>query len=497
MPKKNPIIERVIQLRTQHFGKRGKSIFARELGISPSTYNYYEQDRVPPADILLKMSKATGVGLGWLIAGEENFADASNNSSNAGPGSDIGRAVEALVTENPQLRQAISAFIEIICEKNNIENTLIGSDSRDESRSLVEGSDKSNNVEGETRSVGGKNECGDLMDGSRSVQSADVGGGDIKNGDGTRSVRESDVKSGSVVRGDMVNGVGVEDVRGELRGDGEGDLKNGSRRLVRRDNRLGEVVNETQDGTHGVGGSGSTKEIAVDGKLRNGLRGVGDGDIGGEVVGGVDADVKNGMRGGNVGGGLRDGVGMIPVLGRTAAGIVHCWDQCGEPKSWQAETKLAELVKKHIGKDIVGSNSGEVEVDSDAAKLAGVLVGKIDRSACIVGVSSSDEGVVEFVDSFDMAKRYPDCFGLRVDGDSMRPMICDGDIVILSPSVPAKQGSVAVAKVRDQIGVTCKIVRFDGGQVHLVAGNENYETRVVERGQLIWALAVLGHVRRR
>ncbi|MCK4885742.1 MAG: S24 family peptidase, partial [Planctomycetes bacterium] len=243
-----------------------------------------------------------------------------------------------------------------------------------------------------------------------------------------------------------------------------------------------------------VVGGGSGKGIAVDGKLAGTSQSLRDANV-------IDRDKDGG--GSGYPSGLGDGVSklvkerMIPVLGRTAAGIIHCWDQCGTPDSWQAETKLAELVKKHIGKDIVGSNSGEVEVDSDAAKLAGSLAGRFDTNAYVVQVSADDEGIVEFVGCCDIAKRYPDCFGLRIDGDSMRPRICDGDIVILSPSVPAKQGAIVVAKVRDQIGVTCKIIRFDGEQVHLVAGNENYETRVVERGQLIWALAVLGHVRQR
>ena len=362
--KKNPIIERVIQLRVKHFGKRGKSDFARKLDISPSTYNYYEQDRVPPADILLKMSKVTGTGLDWLIAGENIFANALNNSSSVGPGSDIGRAVDVLVAENPKLRRAVSAFIEIICEKNNIKNPLISSDDFSER---------------------------------------------------TQSDRGS-----------------------------------------------------------------SVDRIAVDDKLSGEPQ-----SVGGNSVNEGEFDE------------LRGAERMIPVLGRTAAGIIHCWDQCGTPDSWHAETKLTELVKKHIGRDIVCSNNGDVEVDSYAAKPARSPAGSFDTNAYIVQVSGDDEGIVEFVDSCDMAKKYPDCFALRVDGDSMMPRICDGDIVILSPSVQAKQGSIAVAKLRDQIGVTCKIIRFDKGQVYLVAGNENYETRVVEQDQLIWALAVLGHIKQR
>jgi len=496
--RKNPIIERIIQLRVQHFGERGKSDFARELGISPSTYSYYEQDRVPSADILLKMSRITGVGLDWLITGENIFANAKNNSSGAGVKRDIGRVVEALVAENPKLERTISTFIEIICEKNDIKNPLIGSNNfRERTQGVVDRDIKSSNT-----------------------------------GDGGQGLVEHDIKSSNA--GDGGQGLVEHDIKSSNTGDD-------GRGLVEHSNKSSNAGQQTQDGLRSVGGeaeksrsgdknwfdelkggarsvvsSGSERKIAADGKLAGKSRSVvgggserkiaADGKLTGKSQSLRDADVRDRDKDGGGSGdssGLGDGVSklvkerMIPVLGRTAAGIIHCWDQCGMPDSWQAETKLAELVKKHIGKDIVCSNNGEVEIDSDAAKLAGRLAGRFDTNACIVQVSADDEGIVEFVDSCDMAKRYPDCFGLRVDGDSMMPRICDGDIVILSPSVLAKQGSIAVAKVRDQIGVTCKIIRFDKEQVHLVAGNENYETRVVERNQLIWALAVLGHVKQR
>ena len=57
------IIDRIILLRTQHSGPRGKSLFARELGISASTYNYYEKDRVPPIETLLNICDVTGADL--------------------------------------------------------------------------------------------------------------------------------------------------------------------------------------------------------------------------------------------------------------------------------------------------------------------------------------------------------------------------------------------------------------------------------------------------
>jgi transcriptional regulator with XRE-family HTH domain len=66
------ICERLKQVRVQVCGPRGQSHFAALLGLSPSTYNYYEKGRVPPVDVLDRTARLTGVPLLWLIRGEPN-----------------------------------------------------------------------------------------------------------------------------------------------------------------------------------------------------------------------------------------------------------------------------------------------------------------------------------------------------------------------------------------------------------------------------------------
>ena len=95
----------------------------------------------------------------------------------------------------------------------------------------------------------------------------------------------------------------------------------------------------------------------------------------------------------------------------------------------------------------------------------------------------------------EIYKLFPDAFALQIDGDSMAPRINDADIVILSPSVPAAQGYVAVARLADQIGVTCKLIRTTQSQVHLIPINERYETKTMPKENLLWALAVLCHIK--
>lgn len=342
------IIERVRLLRNQHAGSRGKSKFARALGVSPSTYSYYENNRVPPIEILLKICEVAGANLGWLLTGEEppktpvsepeRFAFGPNKESTSGPSgcfadspkASLLRKLDVLLGENPELAEPVLAFIGLLCEKRGVEKEL-----------------------------------------------------------------HSKIAPARV----------------------------------------------------------SSAKTSADKPSRP---------------------------------------GWIPVLGRTAAGMIHFWDQTFLPEPKQAVTELDELVKKHIGKAIIGSVDGTVSIDLRARAL---VDGLKKRQANLIQVSGQDaEQIVEFIHCEGIFELFPDSFALQIDGDSMSPRINDGDIVILSPSVPAAQGQIGIARVANQIGVTCKLIRSTETDVHLIPINERYETKVVAKRDLLWALAVLCHI---
>ncbi len=70
------ICRRVAKVRLETEGPRGKSSFAKKLGLSASTYDYYEATRIPPADVLVKIAELAGVDLRWLLTGEESAGSA-------------------------------------------------------------------------------------------------------------------------------------------------------------------------------------------------------------------------------------------------------------------------------------------------------------------------------------------------------------------------------------------------------------------------------------
>jgi transcriptional regulator with XRE-family HTH domain len=316
------IIERIKHLREQHSGSRGKSKFARALGISPSTYNYYENNRIPPLEILLKISEVTGADLNWLLTGRKTLKTPilELEKLEIEPKSSLLRKLDNLLIGNPELTEPISAFIELLCEKKGIEKEFYS---------------------------------------------------EIPPAKSTRP-------------------------------------------------------------------------------------------------------------------------GWIPVLGRTAAGMIHFWDKEVLPQPKQAITELDELVNKHIGKEIIASADSTVLIDLQARPL---LDGLKKRQANLIRVSGQEQGeIVEFIQCEEISELFPDSFALYIDGDSMSPRINDGDVVILSPSVPAAQGQIGIARLANQIGVTCKLIRSTEQDVHLIPINERYETKVVDRKDLLWALAVLCHI---
>ncbi|MHC4115263.1 MAG: helix-turn-helix domain-containing protein [Planctomycetota bacterium] len=329
----NAIIKRIRLLRNQHAGSRGKSKFAHDLGISPSTYNYYEKNRVPPIEVLLRICKLTGVNMEWLLTGQikrKQFTFAPHKDSTFEPADALLRKLEAVLADNPDLTEPILAFVDFLCEKKGLEKDLYSETALIE---LIVGKD--------------------------------------------------------------------------------------SQPAAKRPS-------------------------------------------------------------------------WIPVLGRTAAGMVNSWDQTGLPKPKEAVTELDELVEKYIGKSIFSSSDGTLSVDLRAQPLV-ERVGR--QEANLIQVRGEEgEGLFEFVECKAIYELFGDSFALHVDGDSMSPRINDGDIVIISPSVPARQGQICIARILNQIGVTCKFIRISETEVHLIPINEKYETKVVARKDLLWALAVLCHV---
>ena len=100
------ICQRIAQLRLDRAGPRGKAAFARRLGLSASTYDYYEADRVPPADVLVRIADLAGVDLRWLLTGK-----GSAEGSTSHP---VVQRVAQLIATRSGSAAALGAFLDLL-----------------------------------------------------------------------------------------------------------------------------------------------------------------------------------------------------------------------------------------------------------------------------------------------------------------------------------------------------------------------------------------------
>ncbi len=105
-PSQNEICGRVAQVRREYAGSRGKSKFARELGIPASTYDYYEADRTPPAEVLVEIARVAEVDLRWLLTGETGAAVPADHP--------VLQRAARLIGRNSDAIEPLTAFLEIL-----------------------------------------------------------------------------------------------------------------------------------------------------------------------------------------------------------------------------------------------------------------------------------------------------------------------------------------------------------------------------------------------
>ena len=317
------ICQRIAQVRTEVAGPRGKSAFAKKLGLSPSTYDYYEHSRVPPAEVLLRIAEVGGVDLRWLLTGQSGSGEFDTGQPA------LQRAAKFLA-DRPDGAAPLAAFVEILAESMKFPQA--------------------------------------------------------REAEPTQQPADEDTSAAPV----------------------------------------GAVPLPQRQDPHQA---------------------------------------------------------WIPILGRTAAGVPHFWADRADA---QGLTTLADLVSKYARRR-GRTMSATISAGEDQTAAEPVQV--------ITLTAPDADDVVEFISCPRIKARHDDAFAVRVDGESMSPDIGHGDLVILSPSVPAADGRAAVVQLSGQIGVTCKLFRRSGETVHLVPISEQISPVAMPRDQVAWALRVLATVR--
>lgn len=100
-------------------------------------------------------------------------------------------------------------------------------------------------------------------------------------------------------------------------------------------------------------------------------------------------------------------------------------------------------------------------------------------SAGLIGRFTSDESVAKWV---MVPMNRPGKFGVVVHGDSMEPIMRDGDVAVVDPDLAVDSGSLALVVIEGEAYV--KRVYFQDGIVVLQSINEKYPPITIPRRKL-------------
>lgn len=104
------VCQRLAKIRIEIAGPRGKSAFAKMLGLSPSTYAYYESTREPSLRTIVQIAELTDVDLRWLLTGR------SSPQPGVPAGHPAVRRAAAVLAKYPNAAKPLAAFLDILSE---------------------------------------------------------------------------------------------------------------------------------------------------------------------------------------------------------------------------------------------------------------------------------------------------------------------------------------------------------------------------------------------
>jgi SOS-response transcriptional repressor LexA len=176
---------------------------------------------------------------------------------------------------------------------------------------------------------------------------------------------------------------------------------------------------------------------------------------------------------------------LVPVLGRVAAASPRFW------ACWTEGRGLTDQMAPAIQSIRTGRWVGPRFGSAGTRRVRGaVAIVRLAEPFELAGLS-----IDEMLDSSWLVKRWPGAFALRIEGESMLPLLESGDLVVVSADVRARQGQPAVVQMVGQIGAVCKIYRKVADKVRLIPANPSCVTTVHGAAEVVWALHVLARVR--
>ncbi len=82
-------------------------------------------------------------------------------------------------------------------------------------------------------------------------------------------------------------------------------------------------------------------------------------------------------------------------------------------------------------------------------------------------------------------------YALEISGDSMLPLLRDGDVVIVSPAAPVRRGDRVVVKTRKGEVLAKELRRHTAKKIELKSLNPEHEDRSFDEGEVEWMARIM------
>lgn len=129
-----------------------------------------------------------------------------------------------------------------------------------------------------------------------------------------------------------------------------------------------------------------------------------------------------------------------------------------------------ELFAKALGtsvKDLIGWD------DESKKTKKGTVINVLGRVAAGIPIDAIED-IIDTEEITEELAKTGKFFGLQIQGDSMTPGICNGDIVIVRQQDDAESGDIVIATINGD-EATCKRLRKYKEGIELISNNPSYQ----------------------
>ncbi len=85
----------------------------------------------------------------------------------------------------------------------------------------------------------------------------------------------------------------------------------------------------------------------------------------------------------------------------------------------------------------------------------------------------------------------PHAFALEINGESMLPVLRDGDVIIVSPAADVRRGDRVVIKIDDGEVMTKQLIRQSALQVEVESLNPDHPNRTIDTAHMLWMARII------